>query len=827
MAEVTIVSGAPGAHATGQGSQAHLIYATNSGRWWLFYLSSTATLATAYSSDFATWTAGGTKALAHVHSSEGQNLSVAYANISSTDVVHIAISYESSNGSSGHIRATISGTTITFGTEFQLGTALGSGGVDGVAVGIDAGGFVYQGTGFISSINTDFGMTTWANADTSGASWTQGTEKDTHITTVGGSDNSHAVVSLGSNTALALGDNSTVNNILWSKWGGSSWSPTSSNNVLASNVTGNYNQWGVCRLSNTDVHFVYQSSTATFTHRRFNGTSWSNGNTIPTLTFKSQSGVALISDGTNVWMFCIASASGNAVQYIKWNGSAWDAAWSTLESTSATRNNVSVCPQIQSGKVSVIWTEGSSTFNIAGEQLTVSSGTTATQDLSSRFRLAVADNLSTRFRLAAQATQDLSSRFRLAIAKDLTSRFRLSATATQDLATRLRLAVVKDLSSRFRLATAKDLSTRLRLAVGRDLASRFRLSVQVTRDMTARFRLAVGKDVSSRFRLALADDLATRFRVSAQVTKDLASRYRLALARDLSSRFRLAVARDLASRLRLSATATKDLAARYRLALAKDLAARLRVAVAQDLSTRFRLTTSNQATKDLAARFRLSATATRDLASRFRLSAQRTLDLASRFKLSATSTQDIASRFRLAVLVTRDLATRYRLAVGKDLSSRFRLALALNLVSRFKLAALVESDLAARFRLSATSTHDLATRLRLSALVLRDLSSRFRLSAQRSLDLATRFKLTLQGLVDQDISARFRLSVGHDLACRFRLIYFPPLESTLVAVDGLSRLLSNDGALSLVTPDGTSAPRSPDGTSLLMAPDEKSTLFQT
>src|SRR5579885_1666311 len=179
MASVILVSGAPGAHATGQGNQAHLIYATNSGRWWLFYLSSTQTLATAYSADFVTWTAGGTLTLAHVHSSEGQNLSVCYANIGSTDVVHVAVSYESTNGSSGHIRATISGTTITFAAEFQCGTALGSGGVDGVAVMRDAGGFIYHGTGFISSINTDFGETTFATADTSGASWTHGTETDT------------------------------------------------------------------------------------------------------------------------------------------------------------------------------------------------------------------------------------------------------------------------------------------------------------------------------------------------------------------------------------------------------------------------------------------------------------------------------------------------------------------------------------------------------------------------------------------------------------------------------------------------------------------------
>lgn len=757
MASVTIVSSAPGANGTGQGTQAHIIYASNIGRWMVAYFSGTNVLSTTFSSDFSSWSAGTTKTLANSHNSEGRNLSMAYANISSNDVVHFSTSYAISNTSKKtyFIRGVLSGTTtVTYGTETQVGStgtnnfAQAS---DGNAVMLDSTNHKrFQGSGFILD-SGGFGnmdAETYAGADT-GSGWTPGTETTATITTVATVIGGRWMGDLQNGNAIYITTNgasypSSETQLFWSK--GTAGSPVSwgaSANVFGSTQSAfNVNDWGACVRTGSDVHVVLRTGSNTYSHQRWNGTSWSAGDSITTQTSKSAAGVALVSNGSDVWMFIIDSAAGNAVKYNRWSsGTGW-LGWNTLESSSQTRNNISVCPQIQNNLISVIWTQtNGGNFDLTGEQLNISTSV----------------DLATRFRLAAQVTSNLSSRFRLAVAKDLSTRFRVSA--------------------------------------------------QVTKDIATRFRLAVGKDLSSRFRLAIADNLATRFRLSAQVTKDLSARFRLALAKDLSTRFRLAVARDLATRLRLSATATMDLASRFRLGLAKDLSSRFRLAVARDVATRFRLQSISQTLLDLSARFRLSAQVADDLATRFRLAIGK--DLSTRFRLARAL--DLASRFRLSSLVDKDLASRFRLSATKtlDVATRFRLATAFDLHSRFRLAL----------------ARDLATRFRLSVLVAKDLSARFRLSALQAYDLATRFRLMLQGQVDVDLATRFRLSVANDLACRFRLAYFPPVQTMLVTVDGTSRLVSPSGTQTLTTVDGASRLLSSDGMSTLVSPDGASKLL--
>ena len=81
--------------ATGRPNQRHLVYAQNQGAWWLLYLTSTQGLAALYSSNFSSWTAptGSPMTLTAAHGSEGRDFGFAYANLASTDVLHMASAY--------------------------------------------------------------------------------------------------------------------------------------------------------------------------------------------------------------------------------------------------------------------------------------------------------------------------------------------------------------------------------------------------------------------------------------------------------------------------------------------------------------------------------------------------------------------------------------------------------------------------------------------------------------------------------------------------------------------------------------------------------------
>ncbi len=249
-----------------------------------------------------------------------------------------------------------------------------------------------------------------------------------------------------------------------------------------------------------------------------------------------------------------------------------------------------------------------------------------------------------------------------------------------------------NISTRFRLALLKDISTRFVLSGGtqsiRDIATRFRLMQQSVRDIATRFRLKSAdqlKDVATRFRLMSASqlkDIATRFRLkSADQLKDIATRFRLAKLNDVATRFRLGVLKDVSTRFRLkSADQLRDIATRFRLGSVRDVATRFRLAKLNDIATRFWLALSNQSIRDIAARFRLmSANQLKDVAARFRLmSASQLKDIASRFRLAQQSLKDVSSRFRLrSADQLKDVRTRFRLMSAnqlRDIAVRFVLA---------------------------------------------------------------------------------------------------------------------------------------------------------
>lgn len=103
--------------STGMAQQTHLIYATSSQRWWLFFedADEPSAIHTRWSADFAQWTPGPDLDMPAPHGNDGRNLSVAFAEIEGHEIVHIT--YGAMPGGSSrsryHARAEIAGTSIT------------------------------------------------------------------------------------------------------------------------------------------------------------------------------------------------------------------------------------------------------------------------------------------------------------------------------------------------------------------------------------------------------------------------------------------------------------------------------------------------------------------------------------------------------------------------------------------------------------------------------------------------------------------------------------------------------------------------------------------
>ena len=121
--------------ATGHSAQSHLVYAANSKVWWLFTLTSAGDaqggsnhIVKAFHSSgpdltVATWIAaadspGAASGSPNGSLAGGRSLGIAYVNNAPVDVVHadISMAFDGQDGRTSHIRAVVTGTTITWST---------------------------------------------------------------------------------------------------------------------------------------------------------------------------------------------------------------------------------------------------------------------------------------------------------------------------------------------------------------------------------------------------------------------------------------------------------------------------------------------------------------------------------------------------------------------------------------------------------------------------------------------------------------------------------------------------------------------------------------
>lgn len=374
--------GASMSAATGRSTQGHLQYAANQGAWWVLYLSGTQSLSALYSTSVtqssATWSApsGSPFALANPHLSEGRDFGFGYANISSHDVLHLCAAYATSGSNATyHSRFTLGTTWARTNAEAANFASASSGDVyvGGTATALDSAGKPFDATSYGLPTNTDSMAIAATNAD-SGTSWTSGWGTAATIFSASADVNSNALASLGSGSMLMVCDNGAstghMTNLEFSKWT-SSWSAAGS--AIVSAVTSTTPEaWGLGQVSTSDTHLVVLSNNSNaYAHRRYSGSAWSTGNAIPSLTYGATSGVAVVSDGTNVYIFAIDSSKN--IQYCKWSGSSWGS-WTVLESARAnTPSYVTACYSSAAGGIMVAWTEhNGANYDIIGSFLSTS-----------------------------------------------------------------------------------------------------------------------------------------------------------------------------------------------------------------------------------------------------------------------------------------------------------------------------------------------------------------------------------------------------------------------------------------------------------------------
>lgn len=365
--------GTAGAASSCLGSARNCFWGVNTSLWWAFALTTTTTLAAFSSPDGVTWTARATHVLTMLSAAEGRDLMLAYKNIGGLDVVwFVEINNAATAGTNAVdvVRATISGTTVTYHTtDVGIGTTsttmtaptYSSGGCE-----LDSNNRLYVTNGALDT-NQD---TSWtrSTADPGTAeqatapTWAAVATIDTTQASVVKSGYLFPTATAG-NMAL-IADNgtaaSTWTGLSFYTYNGTSWSGTGGNTSVTGAVTAvDKNAWGAVARTTTDVHVVYRSSTGSWVHRRWNGTSWAAGQSIPAFATASGTGTALATDGTDVWLFAIGSDAANSVQYVKWSsGSSTWGTWTTLEGTTATRTFISCSRDAGNGQILVLWHEG-------------------------------------------------------------------------------------------------------------------------------------------------------------------------------------------------------------------------------------------------------------------------------------------------------------------------------------------------------------------------------------------------------------------------------------------------------------------------------------
>jgi hypothetical protein len=369
---------------TGTAQQQHLVYASHSARWWLFYLDESAptTLDAIVSSDFSVWTPVAGRALSLTMDNEGRNFSVAYGDLGGGDVIHGINSHFVAGTTEDvrHARMTIDQATPTYipGDDFATASPFDSNAdPDGCVTAIGTDGFIYDSTGWrLPTNHADFFRST--TADTGGSSTTT-IAHAFYAMTPGSYVHNRAIVPTVSANMLGFWPTMETTKDTGNVYFVNTSAPATIATVFPGGMgtaTQSANDWNVCAVKPNDIHAVRRKldggKNDTFDHVAMsNGTTWASAAAIANDPGKYDSGVVMVSNGTTILLVTIASDAANSVRATKWDGVSWSS-WQTLLGTTATRTNLSGTGCGTSAEGAVVWTEAvaSNAYRVVGIKLT-------------------------------------------------------------------------------------------------------------------------------------------------------------------------------------------------------------------------------------------------------------------------------------------------------------------------------------------------------------------------------------------------------------------------------------------------------------------------
>ena len=404
----SIASAGSKVFATGFGEELHFFYAQHDQRYWLFFADDTAaTIQTRSSMDQVTWTPGSVSLAGGGSVTDGNDFSVAYADVGGKDVVHIianVVSQGEPRLATIHVRGTLSGgqfhltDTVTVPDTTDNGAA-GSAGdtcsVDAPSTTVAADGHVYDVTAWTGHPNTTCDTNIYRSTGVdNGTTWAApGFDHDGYYVSLPAFAFSHELLTLPeAGVVLAAWpdqDNQSQTTFDEMGWALSSsfqfdsgaigttgtFPPTSAELFYNLGSTNSYDDWALCRLSDTEVHAVRHVMASlgalpeAYQEVRFDGIRWTNTGAPPSLKSISNTGVVLLGDGNaSHGMLLVGVALDNSIHISRWTSTA---GWTTLPSIPAgTLDRQSLGGSgCGSPHPHVFWTEGSGPYTVMGIDL--------------------------------------------------------------------------------------------------------------------------------------------------------------------------------------------------------------------------------------------------------------------------------------------------------------------------------------------------------------------------------------------------------------------------------------------------------------------------
>ena len=393
----TVNGGGNGRYGSGYPNSGLMQYAPNSGLWFCFYMANATTgFAAKYASTpTGTWTVpSGSPITLSSNCTLGNYLACCLANISSTDILHVARydpNLNSSNGGVWHSR-------YTLGT---IWTTTNSEAVDNT----NAGGYPVTSNNAVSCLDSSnypvdaicYYVDIASNPDS--GTWTAGWGSVKTITSV----TVVQLIPLSGRNLLAIGQYSS--NWYSSLWNGSTWSTPAALTGMSGDTIEDIS---TVVVGNT-VHAVYLPNSGTTSyHAIYNITSgtWAAGNTIPAISTGAAGNPFLATDGTNVYMAVLQGSTQN-IEVIEWTASStsWSTEWyiTDVGNSSHTRYALSGYSQVVDGIVGLTYTQANgSNFDLYASSFNVSAITYAGTVISS----VGTDNPATGFPTSTQMIDD-------------------------------------------------------------------------------------------------------------------------------------------------------------------------------------------------------------------------------------------------------------------------------------------------------------------------------------------------------------------------------------------------------------------------------------